>query len=269
MSAGDLTVVVVYPDLLGTYGDGGNGVVLARRAAWRGVPVQLVEAPSHRPLPEGDLYCLGGGEDGPQVRAAESLREGGGLSRGVDRGAVVLAVCAGYQIVGRTYPGADGKPRPGVGLLDVTTVKGSGPRAVGEVVADPVDGGPAAGAGERPVSGPRLPPLTGFENHGGVTAVGPAALPLARVVAGGGNGSGDGTEGAWSGKVVGTYLHGPVLARNPALADLLLGWATGGELAPLDDEEEKALRVERLSSAGRTGGGGSGPGRRLRRLTRR
>jgi lipid II isoglutaminyl synthase (glutamine-hydrolysing) len=268
VSAGDLTVVVVYPDLLGTYGDGGNGVVLARRAAWRNLPVQLVESPSDQPLPDADLYCIGGGEDGPQVRAAESLRQDGALGRGVDRGAVVLAVCAGYQIVGRSYPGADGRARPGVGLLDVTTVKGPGPRAVGEVVAVPVDGGPVE-AGERTVPGPALPTLTGFENHGGVTAVGPGARPLARVVAGSGNGLKDRTEGAWAGTVLGTYLHGPVLARNPVLADLLLGWATGGELAPLDDAEEEALRAERLSSGGRRGAGRSGAGRHLRHSTGR
>ncbi len=243
MSDSALTVVVVYPDLLGTYGDGGNGVVLAQRAAWRGIPVDLVAAPSDRPLPAGDLYCLGGGEDGPQVRAAGSLREDGGLGRAVDRGAAVLAVCAGYQIVGQAYPGADGRPRPGVGLLDVVTTKGAGRRAVGEVLAEPVDGGPGAAAGAA------LPTLTGFENHGGVTVVGPGARPLARVAAGVGNGSGDGAEGAWCRRVVGTYLHGPVLARNPVLADLLLGWATGSPLAPLDDREEAALRTERLAAA--------------------
>jgi CobQ-like glutamine amidotransferase family enzyme len=242
VSIGDLTVVVVYPDLLGTYGDGGNGVVLARRAAWRGLPVQLLEAHSDQPLPEGDLYCLGGGEDGPQVRAAESLRVDGGLNRAVDRGAVVLAVCAGYQIVGREYPGADGRARRGVGLLDVVTVKGAGGRAVGEVLAEPID---------LTLAGTGSATLTGFENHGGVTAVGRGARPLARVLAGTGNGSSDGDEGAWSGRVVGTYLHGPVLARNPALADLLLGWATGEELDPLDDVEETALRAERMASARR------------------
>ncbi|MGH9093499.1 MAG: glutamine amidotransferase [Acidimicrobiales bacterium] len=237
-------MVVVHPDLLGTYGDGGNGVVLARRAAWRGLPVQLLEATSDRPLPEADLYCLGGGEDGPQVRAAETLRRDGTLARAVDRGATVLAVCAGYQIAGRTFPGADGRPRDGLGLLDVATAKGGGPRSVGEVLAEPVAPGP---------SGHTLPTMTGFENHGGTTALGPGATPLARVVAGVGNGGGDGTEGAWAGHVVGTYLHGPVLARNPALADLLLAWATGSAPAPLDDAEEQALRAERLAATRRHG----------------
>src|SRR5271170_2593572 len=103
-----LVVVVVHPDLLGTYGDGGNGVVLARRAAWRGLPVELLEATSDQPLPRADLYCLGGGEDGPQVLAAERLRADATLAEAVEAGAVVLAVCAGYQIVGRSFPAADG-----------------------------------------------------------------------------------------------------------------------------------------------------------------
>jgi len=244
-----LVIVVVYPELLGTYGDGGNGVILLRRARWRGIPAELVQAPSDRPLPEGDIYCLGGGEDGPQVQAAEALRSDGRLRRAVEDGAALLAVCAGYQIVGASYPGADGEERPGVGVLDVETVKGSGRRAVGEVLADPFD--------------PGLPFLSGFENHSGVTNVGPGASPLAAVRVGVGNGAGDGaaTEGAVAGRAVGTYLHGPVLARNPALADLLLGWAVTGaaerrgqELAPpllvLDDAEEQALRAERLAEAG-------------------
>ncbi|HMD46444.1 MAG TPA: hypothetical protein VKG43_09800 [Acidimicrobiales bacterium] len=237
---GRLTVAVVYPDLLGTYGDGGNGLVLARRAEWRGIETELVMATSDRPLPGADLYCLGGGEDGPQVRAAAALADDGGLARAVADGAVVLAVCAGYQIVGRTFPAADGTPRPGVGLLDVTTVKATGPRAVGEVVAEPVGGAPG------------WPALSGFENHGGHTTLGPAAAPLAAVVVGTGNGDGSGTEGAWCERVVGTYLHGPVLARNPALADHLLCWALGRQaLDPLDDHREEALRRERLGAARR------------------
>jgi len=252
-----LRIVVVYPDLLGTYGDGGNGLVLARRAEWRGYEVELIQAPSDQPLPTADLYTIGGGEDGPQVRAAEALRTDGTLRRAADAGAVVLAVCAGYQIVGSSFPGADGRDRPGVGLLDISTRRGTGPRAVGEVRAEPLAAG---GLGD-------LPTMTGFENHAGVTRLGPAARPLARVVTGvgngaGGEGSGEGrgegrgelgaTEGAWSTGVVGTYLHGPVLARNPALADLLLAWAIGGPdpLAPLDDRREDALRAERLRPAG-------------------
>jgi len=240
----ELTVVVVYPDLLGTYGDGGNGLILACRARWRGIDATLVQASSDRPLPHGDIYCLGGGEDGPQVRAARSLVEEGTLAGAVDDGAVVLAVCAGFQLVGRTFPDASDRPHEGLGLLDVTTRKGGPRRAVGELVAD-IDG-----QGPRGHDGTPLPRLTGFENHGGVTSLGANARPLARVASGVGNGAGDGTEGAWSGRVIGTYLHGPVLARNVALADLLLGWALGdraGEvLTPLDDAEEDSLRAERL-----------------------
>jgi len=257
-----LVVVVVHPDLLGTYGDGGNGIVLARRAAWRGIPVELVEAHSDGALPRGDLYCMGGGEDAPQARSAEALRAGGVLERAHEAGAVVFGVCAGYQILGRSFPDAAGRAHPGLGLLDVATVKGKGRRAVGEIVAEPRPGSP------RLPDGTELGDLTGFENHSAVTTVGPGAVPLADVVVGVGNGAGDGTEGAWSDRVLGTYLHGPALARNPRLADLLLGWAAGGEggpahLEPLDDGEEEALRRERLAAAG-----GSGRGR-LRLLRRR
>jgi hypothetical protein len=247
-----LRIVVVYPDLLGTYGDGGNGLILARRAEWRGVEAELVQAPSDAALPEADIYCLGGGEDGPQVRAARSLIDDGTLARRAASDAVVLAVCAGYQIVGATFPGADGAPHEGVGLLDLTTTKGTGPRAVGEVVVEADETSPYG-----------LPPLSGFENHGGQTALAAGVTPLGRVTRGVGNGDGTGTEGAVGGRVIGTYLHGPVLARNPALADLVLAWALGAEvgtLSPLDDSAADALRGERL---GTTAGG------RRRRLRRR
>jgi CobQ-like glutamine amidotransferase family enzyme len=248
-----LRVVVVYPDLLGTYGDGGNGLILARRAQWRGVEVELIQAPSDTHLPEADIYCLGGGEDGPQVRAARSLVDDGTLARRTAGGAVVLAVCAGYQIVGQRFPGADGTPHDGVGLLDLVTEKGVGPRAVGEQVAE--------------VVGASLPPLTGFENHGGCTTVGAGATPLARVILGIGNGDGSLTEGAVDGRVLGTYLHGPVLARNPALADLLLAWALEVDvLAPLDDTAQEALRHERLLAAGVSPN--ASPGRGWRRRSR-
>jgi CobQ-like glutamine amidotransferase family enzyme len=265
-----LRIAVVYPDLLGTYGDGGNGLILARRAEWRGCEVVLTQATSDVALPEADIYCLGGGEDGPQVRAARSLMEDGTLARRAAAGAVVLAVCAGYQIVGKTFPGADGSSHEGVGLLDIATAKGSGPRAVGEVVGEPSDDAPGA-----------LPTLTGFENHGGTTTLGPGVTPLARVRYGVGNGDGSGTEGAVSGRVIGTYLHGPLLARNPALADLLLDWAlpegpalvpsddpASGDpasdrvvLAAFDDSAADALREERLAA---TTGSRRGRARRRR-----
>jgi CobQ-like glutamine amidotransferase family enzyme len=236
-------VAVLFPDLLGTYGDGGNGLILARRAQWRGVDVELLQAVSDAAVPEADIYCLGGGEDGPQVRAARTLIDDGTLARRVADGGVVLAVCAGFQVVGRSFPGATGEAHEGVGLLDIETVKGTGPRAVGEVVAEPVGSAGLAA----------LPTLTGFENHGGVSALGVDTEPLGRVTAGVGNG--DGSEGAVQGRVVGTYLHGPVLARNPALADVLLSWALDDAvLAPLDDSAAESLRDERLGAVRRRRG---------------
>jgi CobQ-like glutamine amidotransferase family enzyme len=230
-------LVWIYPDLLSTYGDRGNLLVLARRARLRGIPAEIAEVTSDRRVPAGgDIYLLGGGEDLPQVLAARRLRAGGGLSAAVSRGAVVFAVCAGYQLAGTEFGGPDGEPVPGLGLLDIRSGRGER-RGVGEIIAD---ADPALGVQR----------LTGFENHQGVTRRGPQVKPLAAVVTGVGNG--DGTEGAYSGRVVGTYLHGPVLVRNPGLADLLLGWVAG-MLPPIDPGQEElvaTLRGERLAAQG-------------------
>jgi lipid II isoglutaminyl synthase (glutamine-hydrolysing) len=230
-----IRLVWVYPDLLSTYGDRGNLLVLSRRARLRGIPVEIAEVNSDQRVPvDGDIYLLGGGEDLPQVLAARRLRAGGGLSAAADRGAVVFAVCAGYQIIGTEFGGAEGEPVPGLGLLDIRSGRGQR-RGVGEITAD-VD--PALGV-ER---------LTGFENHQGTTVRGPEVKPLATVLAGVGNG--DGTEGAYSGRVLGTYLHGPALVRNPSLADLLLGWVAGPlpAIEPVQEELVLSLRRERLAA---------------------
>ena len=228
-------LVWVYPDLLSTYGDRGNLLVLERRARLRGLAAEPVFVNSDQPVPrDGDIYLLGGGEDLPQILAARRLRADGGLTEAVDRGAVVFAVCAGYQLVGHEFGGVDGEPEAGLGILDIRSGRGER-RAVGEIVAD-VD----------PVLG--LPQLTGFENHQGVTELGPRAIPLAQVTQGVGNGNG--TEGAHAGRVLGTYLHGPALVRNPGLADLLLGWVAG-PLPPIshdDDVLAQTLRQERLAA---------------------
>jgi len=233
-----LRVVWVYPDLLSTYGDRGNLLVLSRRAALRGIEVEAIEVNADEPVPiQGDIYLLGGGEDLPQILAANRLRQDGGLARAAGQGAVVFAVCAGYQVIGDSFGGVEGEPVAGLGILDITSGRGDR-RGVGELVAD-VD--PTLG----------VPRLTGFENHQGVTRIGSAARPLATVSLGTGNG--DGTEGAYAGKVLGTYMHGPALARNPGLADLLLSWAVG-QLPPLEpDAEEWAsrLRSERLAAVER------------------
>ena len=235
LSESALRVVWIYPDLLSTYGDRGNMLVLARRAQLRGTPVQIAQVNSDQRVPaDGDIYLLGGGEDLPQILAARRLAADGGLASAAERGAVVFAVCAGYQIIGTEFGGVDGEPVPGLGLIDIRSGRGDR-RGVGEILAD-VD--PALGV-ER---------LTGFENHQGVTHRGADVKPLATVISGVGNG--DGTEGAHSGHIVGTYLHGPALVRNPALADLLLGWALGTPLPPIDPPQERLvqdLRRERLA----------------------
>nr|WP_283251028.1 hypothetical protein [Rhabdothermincola salaria] len=233
----------MFPDLLGTYGDGGNATVLTQRLHWRGIPTEVVTVAGGDIAPDScDVYLVGGGEDGPQTQAARELIESRALHRAVDRGAAVLAVCAGMQILGHRFPDATGADRTGLGLLDCETVRVDRPRAVGELLT------PTAG-----VTGPDgvhhdLGVLTGFENHAGRTVVGGGAQRLGAVEVGEGNG--DGSEGVVVGRVVGTYLHGPVLARNPRLADLLLGWVVGPDaLGPLDDHEVEALRADRVRAA--------------------
>jgi CobQ-like glutamine amidotransferase family enzyme len=227
-------VVLIYQSLLGLYGDRGNATVLMKRLAWRGYePVLTAVEPGH-PLPEtGDVYLLGGGEDAAQVTAVRALKADGGLYRAVDRGAAVLAVCAGYQIVGNSFTvGYKDEVISGLGLLDITTTRGP-VRAVGEIISrwNGRDGNDQW--------------LTGFENHGGYTRLGSGVKPLASVEIGIGNCS-DGSEGAVAGTVIGTYPHGPILARNPALADHILELALKHELEPLVHPEINKLRRQRL-----------------------
>lgn len=233
-------IVQLFPDLLGTYGDGGNVTVLTERFRRRGLAVARTDVTIGDPIPDdAHLYVIGGGEDGPQSRAADLLRASGSLHKAVAGGAAVLAVCAGFQMLGKHFVAPDGTVVDGLGLLDVATRRGPGERIVGEVVATPV---PALA----------LPTLTGYENHGGVTDLGGDASPLGTVTVGTGNRPGAGVEGAWQGRIVATYLHGPVLARNPALADLFIAWATDvepGTLAILDDGPIDALRAARLRAA--------------------
>jgi lipid II isoglutaminyl synthase (glutamine-hydrolysing) len=233
-----VTIALLYPELLGTYGDGGNATVLAERLRRRGVDADVITLGAGEAVPTScDIYLMGGGEDGPQALAARELTESGALQAAVDHGAVVFGTCAGIQVLGHEFANPDGTSHPGLGLLDVRTVRGPGKRAIGELLSEPlVDG---------------LPTLTGYENHGAVTHLGPAVRHLGRVVHGVGNGGGDGSEGATSGRILATYMHGPALARNPALADLLLSWVVGSQLAPLDDSEVSDLRAERLRSVKR------------------
>ncbi|MEU4673060.1 glutamine amidotransferase [Amycolatopsis sp. NPDC023774] len=234
MTESAFRIGLVLPDILGTYSDGGNAKVLRRRLEWRGITASVAEIRHGEPVPSAlDLYLLGGGEDKAQALAATHLRAHPGMQRAVVRGAVVFGVCAGLQVLGTAFTTSHDVNHPGLGLLDAVTSPGPR-RAVGEIV---VDVGPELGG----------QPLTGFENHLGRTRVGPGSLPLGSVR--GGIGNGDGTEGAVAGRVLATYLHGPVLARNPVLADLLLEWVLGTPPAALPLPEVDALREERMRAA--------------------
>lgn len=238
-----MRIVWIYPDLLSTYGDQGNALILAYRAAARGHAVERVDVRSDQAVPaDADVYLIGGGEDRPQRLAAERLRRDQGLARAADRGAAILAVCAGFQLLGHAFYDEQEGELPGLGLIDVTSHRGR-VRCVGEVLSDP---DPVLHVGGR-----KLPPLTGFENHMGSTSLGAGVRPLGTVRTGNGNGAGAGTDGAHTGKIACTYLHGPVLARNPALADLLLGWVDGDPApSPVDDAWHQRLRAERLAAVG-------------------
>ncbi|MCV7182301.1 type 1 glutamine amidotransferase [Mycolicibacterium murale] len=225
---------LVLPDVMGTYGDGGNAVVLRQRLRLRGIDAEIVEITLSDPVPaELDLYTLGGAEDYAQRLATKHLLRYPGLQQAASRGAPVLAICAAIQVLGHWYETSAGERVEGVGLLDVTTSPQES-RTIGEVSGTPL----LAGLSQ---------PLTGFENHRGGTVLGPSAQPLAAVTKGAGNRAGDGFDGAVQGSVVATYLHGPCLARNPELADHLLTQVVG-ELPPLQLPEVDQLRRERLAA---------------------
>ena len=233
-------IVLVYQSLLGIYGDRGNALVLRQRLAWRGIDAVLTEVEPGDPIPpDGAVYLLGGGEDAAQVSAVRYILEDGNLLRAVDAGAVLFAVCAGYQIVGNTFTiGERDQVIEGLGLLDVTTRRGT-VRAVGETLS----------RWTRPDGSESL--LTGFENHGGFTTLGERARPLAFVEVGVGNAN-DGTEGAVQDRVIGAYPHGPILARNPDLADHLLEVALDRRLDPLPNAELDELRRQRVAAVRRS-----------------
>jgi lipid II isoglutaminyl synthase (glutamine-hydrolysing) len=230
-----LVVGHLFPDYLNIYADRGNIAVLARRAAWRGYELDV------RPLGAGaeirpgehDLFYVGGGQDREQALIAPELAAlGGPLQEAFAAGAAFLAVCGGYQLLGRFYRDQSGEELPGIGLLPLHTVAGAR-RMIGDVLL------------ECELESGWKQTLAGFENHAGRTILDPGAEPLGRVVAGFGNDGESGYEGCRSGRAIGTYLHGPLLPRNPWLADWLLAQATAhrtGELPvfePLADELER------------------------------
>ena len=217
------TICLLYPELLGTYGDGGNALVALERARRRGLDAELVSVGLNDSVPDASLYLLGGGEDGPQRLAADLLRASSFGAR-VRDGAHVLAVCAGLQILGLTFCVEGDDEYEGLGLVDVVTSRGER-RSVGEL-ATRVDG--------------RL--LVGFENHGGRTMLHGGVDALGTVVKGRGNDAkldGYRTKNIWA-----TYAHGPVLAMNPWFCDEILAAVTGAELEPLSSAADR-LYAER------------------------
>jgi CobQ-like glutamine amidotransferase family enzyme len=237
MNESKLRIVAVHQELLGTYGDIGNAQVLAHRAKARGVSVEVVLARSDAPIPmSGDIYLFGGGEDSAQIASVESLRAHAGskgLESALSNGAALLAICAGLQILGEHFPGANGERVNGIGLLPLHTVAGDR-RLVGEL---------AMRSTSFSVT------LTGFENHRGRTILADDSEPLGEVFLGTGNGDPDRRiDGILFGKVVGTYMHGPALARNPELADYLLASVLGA-LPAYDDPPAISLAAERRSAA--------------------
>ncbi|MDN4506972.1 MULTISPECIES: type 1 glutamine amidotransferase [Dietzia] len=246
-SESTVRIGLVLPDVMGTYGDDGNSLVLRQRLRWRGYDAEIVRITLEDEVPDScDLYTVGGGEDAAQKLASRHLTASPGLQRAVERDAPVLAICAGMQVFGEWFVVSDGSRAPGLGLLDVTTTPQAS-RSIGELVVAPQVAG-------------LTQPLTGFENHMGATVLGPDAAPLGRVTSGVGNGvpagqqvpAGGLVEGVVQGSIIATYMHGPALARNPELADLLLCRALGVDsLPPVEVPAVAQLRRERIAAARR------------------
>jgi CobQ-like glutamine amidotransferase family enzyme len=237
----ELRVCALYPDLMNIYADRGNMLLLERRCAWRGIGFRLdaaglgdgVDPDAH------DVFYIGGGQDRDQALCARDLAtvKRDALHAAADAGKVVLAVCGGYQLLGHSYQLGE-EELPGVGLVDLRTVREPGARLIGNVAIEvELDGEPAV--------------LAGFENHGGRTYLGAGAQPLGRVLSGHGNNDRDGFEGVRRDHVIGTYLHGPLLPKNAHFADWLIATALGlDRLEPLDDSLESEAHREARAAAG-------------------
>jgi CobQ-like glutamine amidotransferase family enzyme len=235
-----LRVCSLYPELMNIYADRGNIAVLRARCEWRGLGFQLAGATLGDTLDPAahDLFYMGGGQDRDQALVARDMVETkrDALHAAADRDAVVLAVCGGYQLLGSGYEMGD-ETLPGVGLVDLRTVREPGERLIGNCAIEADLG-----------TGPRV--VAGFENHGGRTYLGAGEKPLGRVLSGHGNNGKDGFEGVRRGNVIGTYLHGPLLPKNVWLADRLIELALGVELEPLDDAMEDAAHASARRAAG-------------------
>ncbi len=240
----------LYPAEMSLYGDRGNVLALIRRLQWRGMAVEVVpiERDTLVDWQTIDLLFMGGGEDSHQVRIADDFRRRAeAIVPRLRRGLPMLAICGAYQLLGQEYVTADGRRLSGVGFLDVHTEAASDRRQIGNVVAE--------------IEAMDITPktLVGFENHGGRTFLGPGAIPLASVSKGSGNNGTDCTEGAVRNHVIGTYLHGSLLPKNPHLADRLLEWTLAykaGEcrLEPLADDWEYRAHQDVVARYGRVRG---------------
>jgi CobQ-like glutamine amidotransferase family enzyme len=236
-----LRVCSLYPELMNIYADRGNIQLLRARCEWRGIGFELAGATIGDSVDpdEHDLFYMGGGQDRDQALCAQDMvvTKKDALHAAADRGAVVLAVCGGYQLLGHEYE-LEGERLPGVGLVDLRTVRDPGPRLIGNCAIE-------ADLGD----GPRV--IAGFENHGGRTYLAPGERPLGRVLKGHGNNDRDGHEGVRRDNVIGTYLHGPLLPKNAWLADRLIELALDTKLEPLaDDSLEQAAHQSARRAAG-------------------
>ncbi len=242
-----IAIGYLYPSVMSQYGDRGNVLTLCERSRRRGIEAEVVPLELGDPVDPDrvDVLLMGGGADTQQRLVAEDLvgTKGEGLRQAVEEGVALLAVCAGYQLLGHFYLAADGTRLPGVGIFDAHTVHRAA--EIGARMESITAAGQVRAVGNVVVRREGME-LVGFENHGGRTYLHPGAQPLGEVVVGRGNNGEDGTEGCVVAGAIGTYLHGPVLPKNPALADRLLASALGhrcGEvppLHPLADAAEKA-----------------------------
>mgnify|MGYP003338021405 CR=1 FL=1 len=215
-----IKIINLLPELLGTYGDQGNVATLSWRLTQRGIENQVIQASARNPIPtDGDFYFLGGGEDDAQVAAVELLRCDGALEKALANGAHLFAVCAGFQLLGATFPASGGRVINGLGLLPIVT-EPANPRSVGELLADSTIG---------------IGKLTGFENHSGQTRFTDKLQPLGTLIKGVGNHAREACDGVVTAQIIATYMHGPALVRNPKLADYFLSRKLG-DLEPIDDQ---------------------------------
>lgn len=235
-----LVIGWLYGATMNIYGDRGNVLAIEQRARWRGIDVEVREIGMGDPIPEDiDIFFWGGGQDQEQVAVSRDIRgeKGEALRAAIENGAAMLAICGGYQLLGKEYRPHNAEPLPGIGLFDADSVAGP-ERFIGNVVIDSPDFGT----------------LVGFENHSGLTRLGPDVQPLGSVIVGRGNNGTDGTEGAIYRNAIGCYLHGALLPKNPRLTDWLIRAGLRrrygvDDLEPIDDGIEEAAHRSAVERA--------------------